>query len=444
MDVKECELLYRKLVAGADTMVPLSTGEFVPYVNFDNAATTPPFISVLRSIMDFAPWYSSVHRGAGYKSKVSTDVFEGSRAAILNFFNADTDEYSVIYVKNTTEAINKLSNRLCESPQRDMVLSTDMEHHSNDLPWRKNYRVDYINIDSSGRLDINDVEYKLKKYRGDVKLITVSGASNVTGFINPYHTIASIAHRYGAKIMVDGAQLVPHVKLDMKCQNSDERIDFLAFSAHKMYAPFGTGVLIGPKDEFEKGEPDYTGGGTVKMVTHDFIRWEEPPLKDEAGSPNLMGVVALKTAIDTLNAVGMDNVEEYEGYLTKYALREIKDIPGIKIYGDDFGSSDRLGIISINLEGIYHGLLAEILSREAGVAVRSGCFCAQPYIQKLLAFNSRQIEYFKKNPETPRPGMVRISFGIYNNRQEIDRLAKALSYISMNRDYYSQKYSRLL
>lgn len=444
MELKECELKYRNLIAGADTMVPLSSGELVPYVNFDNAATTPPFVSVLRSIIDFAPWYSSVHRGAGYKSRVSTDVFERSRAAILNFFDASSDEYSVIFVKNTTEAINKLSNRLCKGVKNEVVLSTEMEHHSNDLPWRKNYRVDYINVDRYGRLDIDDIECKLKKYDGAVKLVTVSGASNVTGFINPCHAIAAIAHRFGAKIMVDGAQLVPHIKMDMRGTNSDEKIDFIAFSAHKMYAPFGIGVLIGPTAEFEKGEPDYPGGGTVKIVTRDFVLWENPPLKDEAGSPNLMGVIALKAAMDTLNAVGMKNVEEYEGWLAKYALKKIGIIPGVKIYGDDCGSTDRLGIISFNLDKVYHSLLSEMLSREAGIAARSGCFCAQPYIQKLLGLSSRQIEYYKKNPESRRPGMVRISFGLYNNRHEIDRLARVISDISSNCDYYTQKYNRLL
>lgn len=443
MDLKECELKYRNLIAGADTMVPLSSGKLVPYVNLDNAATTPPFVSVLKSIIDFAPWYSSVHRGAGYKSRVSTDVFEMSRTAILDFFNADADEYSVIFVKNATEAINKLSNRLCDGIKKDIVLSTEMEHHSNDLPWRKNYMMDYIGIDRCGRLDVDDIEFKLRKYGGAVKLVTVSGASNVTGFINPYHEIAAIAHKYGAKIMVDGAQLVPHSKIDINGEKMDEKIDFIAFSAHKMYAPFGIGVLIGPTKYFKNGEPDYPGGGTVKMVTRDFVKWEDPPLKDEAGSPNLMGVVALKTAMDTLNVIGMKNVEEYEGWLTKYTLKKIMAIPGIKIYGDKFGSKDRLGIISFNLDNVYHGLLSEILSREAGIAVRSGCFCAQPYIQKLLELSSGQIEYYKKNPESPRPGMVRVSLGVYNNRQEIDRLVRALEIISSNSDYYSKKYSRL-
>jgi len=172
---------YRSLVVGVDTKIPLDDGRMVTAINFDNAATTPPFTSVLNEVVKFAPWYSSVHRGTGYKSQVSSDLFEKARLAVLNFVNADPKRYTAIFVKNATEALNKLSYRLCENQKKCVVLSTCMEHHSNDLPWRNKYNVDYIKVTEDGRLSITDLENKLIQYNGAVKLVTVTGASNVTG-----------------------------------------------------------------------------------------------------------------------------------------------------------------------------------------------------------------------------------------------------------------------
>ncbi len=430
---------YRDLVCGADIKVPLNNGRYITGVNFDNAATTPPFISVMEDINNFAPWYSSIHRGTGYKSRLSSKIYDDSREIILNFVGADINYDTVIYVKNTTEAINKLSNRLCIDEDKNVILSTEMEHHSNDLPWRDKFLVDYIEVDKCGRIDINDLKNKLIKYNGKVNLITIAGASNVTGYINPIHKAAKLAHAYGAEIMVDGAQLVPHGKIDMKPIDSDEHIDFLTFSAHKMYAPFGTGVLIGPKNVFKKGCPDYKGGGTVKVVTHDEIVWDDPPYKDEAGTPNLMGVVALTSAIRTLSSIGLENVEKYERKLRQYALLRLSDIPGIIIYCNE-DKNDKVAIIPFNIEGIHHSKVAAILSYEARIAVRNGCFCAQPYIQRLLNISKDEMEKYINNPTVQRPGMVRLSFGLYNDFTEIDRLIVMLYNILQNKTYYNKKF----
>lgn len=432
---------YRHLIVGVDTQVPLANGTYVPYVNFDNAATTPPFVSVLEEIIKFSPWYSSINRGKGYKSYISSNVYENSRKVILDFVNADTEYNTVIYVKNTTEGINKLAYRLCEKNNQCTVLSTNMEHHSNDLPWRGKYNLDYIELNEDGRLSLEDLEQKLIKYNGCVKLVTVSGASNVTGFVNPIYEVAKLAHKYKAKILVDGAQLVPHVAVDMKPTNSPEHIDFLVFSGHKMYAPFGIGVLIGPKDAFKVGEPDYTGGGTVDLVTHKYISWKEPPSKEEAGTPNVMGVVALVTAIKTLNKIGMKNLENYENRLTQHTLSKLKNIKDIEIYGrlDDY--TNRVGIIPFNIKDLHHNQVAEILSYEAGIAVRTGCFCAQPYVQKLLKISDEEVSNYISSPKPQRPGMVRISLGLYNGLDEIDYLINVLEHITRNKQYYINKYS---
>ncbi|SHH07228.1 aminotransferase class V-fold PLP-dependent enzyme [Tepidibacter thalassicus] len=432
---------YKKLIVGINTKIPISNGKLVKYINFDNAATTPPFVAVLNEIINFSKWYSSIHRGKGYKSQLSSEIYDKSKKIVADFVKADLKYNTVIYVKNTTEAINMLCNVLSQNHDEFIVLSTCMEHHSNDLPWRKKYKVDYVNIDKLGRLDLKDLENKLIKYNGNVKLVTVTGVSNVTGYKNPIYKIASLAHKYGSKIVVDGAQLIPHVAMDMKPQHSKEHIDYLAFSAHKMYAPFGIGVLIGPKSIFEKKSPDYVGGGTVNIVTHDFIEWTHPPEKYEAGTPNIMGVIALIKAIKTLNKLGMNNLELHEWNLTKYTIENLKLIPDIKLYGDCKNYKDRTSIIPFNIEGLSHEITAQILSCERGIAVRNGCFCAQPYIQRLLNISKEEIEKRIVNPNLSHPGIVRISFGLYNDYTEIDTLIDILNKIVKNKEYYKKKYA---
>ncbi|KEI01138.1 aminotransferase class V-fold PLP-dependent enzyme [Clostridium botulinum] len=432
---------YRKLVVAVNTKVPLINGEYGQAINFDNAATTPPFTTVVDEVIKFMYLYSSVHRGFGYKSQFSTKVYENSRNVVAKFVNCDTKYNSIIFVKNTTEAINKLSNMLYSKLKDYVILSTDMEHHSNDLPWRK-YNIDYIGLDKNFRLSLDDLKTKLQNYNGKVKLVTVTGASNVTGFKNSIHEIAKLAHMYGAKILVDGAQLVPHSAVDMKPMDSDEHIDYLAFSAHKLYAPFGTGVLIAPKSDLNDIPPDYSGGGTVDIVTHDTIKWLDTPSKDEAGSPNVIGVVALSASLKTLSILGMKNIEMYENYLAKYTIDALKTIPDIKLYCDNNPTYNHISTIPFNIKGITHETVAKILSYESGISVRDGCFCAQPYVQKLLKLTPEQIDERVKTG-SHKPGMVRISLGLYNTTKEIDVLISTLKKIVSSKDAYIKKYSSL-
>lgn len=434
--------IYRDLIVGVDTKIPISNGKTETAVNFDNAATTPPFVSVLKEIVNYAPWYSSIHRGSGYKSLLSSKIYEESRKIVLNFVGGNFEKDTVIYVKNTTEAINKLSNTLCRYNNEDVILSSDMEHHSNDLPWRNKYNIEYIKVDQSGKLSLKDLEYKLKKNMGKVKLVTVAGASNVTGYINPIYSIAALAHRYNAKVLVDGAQLVPHAPIDIKAHDSEEHIDYLVFSAHKMYAPFGIGVLIGPIDVFKDKDPDYVGGGIVEIVSHNYVKWKLPPSKEEAGSPNIIGVVALVAAIKTLESLGMNNIKKYEDSLTEYAIMKLKALSEVRLYCVSEKVGPRVGIIPFNINGIPHHIIAEILSYEWGIAVRNGCFCAQEYVRKLLNVSEEEEAYYIKDNSLKRPGMVRISFGMYNDYSEIDLVVKAISKIIKNKEYYLNKYGK--
>lgn len=434
----------RNLIIGAEQRIPLSDGRYVNAINFDNAATTPVLYSVLREINHFAPWYSSVHRGGGYKSMVSSDIYEQGRAVVQSFVNSDKERDIVIFTKNTTESINNLSFVLSQQKsQQKVILSTFMEHAANDLPWRNKFKVDYVEIDGFGRLSIEDLEDKLIRYRGSVKLVSVTGASNVTGYLNPIHKIAALAHKYGAKILVDGAQMVPHTSVDMKCFDTLEHIDYLAFSAHKMYAPFGAGVLIGPKEEFKEGNPFIQGGGAINLVTHKRVEWDEPAGKDEAGTPNAMGVVALTAAIRILQSVGMDNIYKIEKGLYDYAISHMKNIPGIKFYSDPF-KEDTISVIPFNLEGVDHHLLPSILSGEAGIAVRNGFFCTHPYCERLLGLSEEDMSYYFEDENASLPGMVRVSFGFYNNHKEIDKFISILRLVAEDKEYYINKYSNIL
>ncbi|NIN01307.1 MAG: aminotransferase class V-fold PLP-dependent enzyme [candidate division Zixibacteria bacterium] len=271
-----------------------------------------------------------------------------------------------------------------------------MEHHSNDLPWRRKAKVVYAGVDDTGALDLNDLETKLRAGRGKIQLVALTAASNVTGYLNPIHHIASLAHDHGAQVAVDAAQLVPHRSLDMRSHEDTEHIDFLLFSAHKMYAPLGTGVLIGPKSLFEQGGPEHVGGGTVELVSRDEVEWADLPDKEEVGSPNVVGAVALAQAIKCLKDMGMDNIAEHERKLTQYTVRMLKSITGLTIYGSDLYDDNRLGVIPFNLEGFHHALVAAILSYEAGIGVRHGCFCAHPYVQSLLKIEEQEARKFRE------------------------------------------------
>ena len=300
---------FHDILMGVDAKVEILGGVKIRAVNFDNAATTPPFKCVLDSIINLSEYYGSIGRGAGQKAEVTTRIYSKTREYLLDFFNIkDKERYTVIYVSNATDGINTLARVLIKD-KNDVVISTRMEHHSNDLPWRRQCKVDYIEVDERGRLKINELEEKLIKYKGRVKYVTVTGASNVTGYINDIHKIAQIVHKYKAKIIVDGAQLVPHIRVDMSGKEKDESIDFLVFSGHKLYAPFGSGVIVGLKDEFEEKVPDNEGGGTVNIVLDNSIEYLSPPEKDEAGSPNYFGVVAITKALEELDKIGFDNIK---------------------------------------------------------------------------------------------------------------------------------------
>lgn len=415
--------------------VPLLDGSLKPYINFDNAASTPSLRVVQSTVNKFMPWYSSIHRGSGFKSQLATDAYETARAITLQFVGADPLTHVCIFGKNSTEAINKLARRFQFPKGRDVVLVTKMEHHSNDLPYRPLAKVIHVDVQPNGELDEFDFDRKLSDNSGRVGLVAVSGASNVTGLINPIHRLAEKAHGAGAQILVDVAQLTPHRKIEIGALEDPSHIDYIALSAHKMYAPYGTGALIGRRDTFETGEPDLRGGGEVELVTEDTVLWSSPPDRDEAGSPNVVGAIALAAAIRQLEAIGMDKVAEHEASLTAYALKKLNQIEDIELYGDlDPSRADlRLGVIPLNVKGLSHFLVAAILGYEFGIGVRSGCFCAHPYILSLLGITPEETERVRaklaSHDRRANPGLVRASFGLYNTTDEIDQFIEVVEKI---------------
>ena len=429
---------------GLDQRVPLFDGRLAPYINLDNAATTPPLRDVVDALERFLPFYSSVHRGSGFKSRISTALYEEAHDTVARFVGADTAGHTVIFGKNTTEAINKLA---CRYPltRRNVVLSTVMEHHSNDLPWRGRARVLRAKLTRDGRLDEDDVDRLLAAFGDRLALVTVSGASNVTGFIQPIHRLARKAHAVGARILVDAAQLAPHRQIDIRPDDDPEHLDFVAFSAHKMYAPFGTGALVGRRDIFLEGNPEYRGGGTVDIVTPTKVHWAGLPDREEAGSPNVVGAIAMAVAARAMMDGSMKAIEQHEASLTTYALERLQSLPDITIYGttDPRRTDDRVGVIAFNLGRMPHALVAAILGYEGGIGVRSGCFCAQSYVGHLLGLTASDRTRWQRThlagDRSRRPGMVRISLGAYNTSEEIDALVEMLWTIVRN-DYRGQYY----
>jgi selenocysteine lyase/cysteine desulfurase len=428
----------RDLFVGLDYETPLLDGSRRRYVNLDNAATTPP----LRAVMDYvnrtAEWYSSVHRGTGHKSQRATHAFESYRRRLSEFLGLDPEYHVLTFCANSTDAINRVAARFAFAPD-DVVLVSTLEHHSNLLPWRLHGRVEYVRAHwPCGVLDMGDLEAQLRRHAGHVRLVAVTGASNVTGLVPPLGQVARLAHEHGAQVLVDASQLVAHRALNAGHSGDPERFDFLVCSGHKMYAPFGSGCLAGPRAFFEAGSPPVPGGGAVEFVSFDDVAWAEVPDKEEAGTPNLMGIGAMAESARVLQELGLDSIARQERYLTRATLDALGSIAGVRIYGGcgDLDECERVGVIPIQADGMDHALLAAVLAYEWGIGVRNGCFCAQPYVGHLLRVGpdeaKRHLAGIKagRPGRHERPGFVRVSLALYNTEDDVARLVEALTAIT--------------
>jgi len=394
-----------------------------PLVYLDNAATTQKPLCVLDAMRDeYLNVNANVHRGVHYLSQQATDLHEAAREKVRQFINAAKTE-EIVFTRGTTEAINLVASSFCESQMQpgDEVLVTELEHHSNIVPWqlqaqKRGIVVRHIPITDDGRVCCDTIAIYLTER---TKLISVAHVSNVLGTVNPVDEIVRIAHERGIPVMVDGAQSSPHFKVDVQAMDCD----FFAFSGHKMYGPTGVGVLYGKEEWLEKLPPYQGGGEMIDKVTWERTTFERLPFKFEAGTPDYVATHGLATAIDYLNSVGLDSIEAHEQELTSYCMQQLQTIEGMHIYGPSLpnhlegGLRPKDAVISFNISsphrgdegGFIHHLDMGTLLDRLGIAVRTGHHCAQPLMDRLGI-----------------SGTVRASFALYNTKEEIDALVAAI------------------
>ena len=380
-----------------------------PLVYLDNGATTQKPRCVVEAITN--EYYSvnaNVHRGVHFLSQQATELHEASRETVRRFLNARSAN-EIVFTRGTTESINLLASSFADSQMQagDEVMVSVMEHHSDIVPWqlqaaRKGIVLKVIPMNDRGELLLD--EYR-KLFSERTRLVCFAHVSNVLGTINPAKEMIAIAHEHGVPVLVDGAQSVPHMPVDVQ----DLDADFFAFSGHKVYGPTGVGVLYG-KEEWLDSLPPYQGGGEmIQHVSFEKTTFNELPFKFEAGTPDYIGTTALAKALDYVSALGMDRIAAYEHELTMYAMERLKQIEGMRIFGE---AAQKEGVISFLVGDIHHLDMGTVLDR-LGIAVRTGHHCAQPLMQRL------GIE-----------GTVRASFGLYNTKEEIDRLAAGIERVS--------------
>ncbi len=427
-------------LVGTGELVPCLDGVDRPAVELDQAASTQALPAAVERVSQFLPWYSSVHRGAGFRSRRATAAYEHARLAVLRFAGRDPDGDDVaVLCRNTTEAINHLAYRLRLSAD-DVVVTTVVEHHANLLPWGRVAERRYVECGADGTFTLEDVTTTLDAGRRPA-LLAVTAASNVTGWLPPIGAIIDAAHERGIPVALDAAQLAPHRPLPAAA-------DYLAFSGHKLYAPFGSGALIGPRSTFADGDPFLAGGGAVDLVDLDEVVWTAPPDREEAGSPNVVGAVALHAAIDELGAIGWETIIEHETALGLRLRTGLRAINGVNLLGPSPDSGDpTLAVAAFTIDGLHHALVAARLSAEWGIAVRHGCFCAHPYLIRLLGLGADAVHAYRDRvlhgDHRTMPGAVRASGGLGTSGDEIDALLAAVAELAAGKpapvDYNQDK-----
>ena len=420
-------LLARSEFVGIDTEVKLADGTMRPAINFDNGATTPSLTSAVEEIQAQLPYYGSIGRGKGQKSTHSTEAFNAAHKVVLDFFGAPDTTYTCAFSGTATDALNKVSGALCGDGT--VVLTTRSEHHANDLPWRlRAAEVRYVEVDEKGRLRMEDFKTQLADKK--VNVVSMQAASNVTGYVHDVHAVAKLAHEAGAIMVVDGAQISSHRAFSLKGTTEAEDIDFFVCSAHKMYAPFGGGCIIGKTDIMNAHVPAYRGGGMVDVVTDYDVTWLKAPELWEAGSPNYFGQIALAKACEALKTVGFEAIEAHEQTLLRRALDGLSDIKGITLYADSNKIDDRVGVLTFNVNKVDAADVAQKFADKWAIAVRQGEFCAHPLCHRLMGISDAQILAERDKPGFTAPAMVRISMGMYNTEKDVDTLIEAVKEIA--------------
>ncbi|MBT2871905.1 aminotransferase class V-fold PLP-dependent enzyme [Streptomyces cellulosae] len=410
-------------VLGRDVAVPLVTGGEVTYAALDYAASAPALQRVWDDVAAYAPYYGSVHRGAGYLSQLSTDLFENARRTVAEFLDCRADD-QLVFTRSTTDSLNLLAAAL---PDGCEVFVFETEHHAALLPWRRAGRVTFLDAPDSPAQAVETLERALadRDPHGPA-LVCVTGASNVTGELWPVRELAAAAHAHGARIVLDAAQLAPHRAVSVR----DLGVDWVAFSGHKLYAPFGSGVLAGRADWLRAAEPYLAGGGASRTVARGEdggvdVQWHETAARHEAGSPNVIGAYAIASACKALTEAGFDALAEREDALVRAVREGLADVPEVRflsLFGDD---APRVGVLSFVVDGWNSSHFAAALSAEYGIGVRDGLFCAHPLVRRLLGGDTGGAGECGA-PEAGALNAIRVSLGAGTPEEHVARFVRAV------------------
>ncbi|WP_225798742.1 aminotransferase class V-fold PLP-dependent enzyme [Streptomyces sp. NK15101] len=413
-------------VLGQDVTVPLVTGGEVTYAALDYAASAPALQRVWDDVAAYAPYYGSVHRGAGYLSQLSTDLFENSRATVAEFLDCRPGD-QVVFTRSTTDSLNLLAQVV---PAGCEVFVFETEHHASLLPWRDAH-VTYLDAPRTPQQAVETLERALadRDPHGPA-LVCVTGASNVTGELWPVRELAAAAHAHGARIVLDAAQLAPHHPVSVR----ELDVDWVAFSGHKLYAPFGSGVLAGRADWLQDSEPYLAGGGASRKVARRAdggvdVEWHTTSARHEAGSPNVIGVYSIASACKALTEAGFDSLVARERHLiakVREGLAEVPEVRVLSLFGDD---APRVGVISFVVEGWNSSHFAAALSAEYGIGVRDGLFCAHPLVRTLLGSDPQdpgECGAPEAAPGERSLNAIRVSFGAGTPDEHVERFVGAV------------------
>ncbi|GAA2234116.1 aminotransferase class V-fold PLP-dependent enzyme [Streptomyces amakusaensis] len=413
-------------VLGRDVTVPLVTGGEVTYAALDYAASAPALQRVWDDVAAYAPYYGSVHRGAGYLSQLSTDLFENSRRTVAEFLDCREGD-QLVFTRSTTDSLNLLAAAL---PAGCQVFVFETEHHASLLPWR-DAEVTYLNAPRTPAEAVTTLERALAdRDPYGPALVCVTGASNVTGELWPVRELAAAAHAHGARIVLDAAQLAPHHPLSVR----ELDVDWVAFSGHKLYAPFGSGVLAGRADWLQEADPYLAGGGASRKVARRAdggveVEWHSTAARHEAGSPNVIGVYAIASACKALTEAGFDELVAREQRLVglvRSGLAEVPEVRVLSLFGDD---APRVGVISFVVEGWNSSHFAAALSAEYGIGVRDGLFCAHPLVRTLLGSDPQdpgECGAPESEPGERSLNAIRVSFGAGTPEEHVERFVRAV------------------
>lgn len=457
---ERCERLeaLRTAFLGRDTRYPLADGTTAPRTYLDSAASNLRLQVADEIVNDALAHYANEHSQLHYGARIMTELCTRAHQIVLDFVGASDDYTAIFCGSGVTAGLNRMARVLTDRrPERDVVITTLMEHHANDLPHRKHAgEVVHVPLETdpdgeAGRIDMAALRSAVQEHADRLNYIAVTAASNVTGIINPVHEVARIAHDAGALVVVDAAQSAAHTPLAVTGRGEGEELDVVCMSGHKIYAPGSPGVIVARKELFAGREPEEVGGGIVERVEEeDYTVTDRLPEREEAGTPNIPGALLLGATLYLMGRIGMDVIEEDERELAQYAMERFADVPGLHLYGSHrLEVADRIGVLSFNLEHLPHGLVAAALNDYYGIAMRNQCFCAQPFVRRLLGrvgggagdscLDGTDVDA-ERNRSDRQPGMVRASLGLYNTKSDIDNAVDALTDIATRPQFYRERY----